>query len=213
MIRINLLAEGRRRSRGGDVAQRWIAIYAVATAIWIAALGGVYVLMGNELQEKTVRNTALSQKVLRLQAESAGLDEVKAKLKRSRELEAIVAELNKARTGPVRVLVELSSILSKGGGPTIDPVELEKRRRENPRAGFARGWDTRRLWLTSFSEERRGCRIKGIGRTNEDVAEFLQRLALSQLFESVKLEKTEAAAQKDVELAVIGFELSAKVRY
>lgn len=213
MIRINLLAESRRRSRLGSADQIWVGIYAVAIVAWVGTMLGLYVTMGSEFDEKTARNAALTRKVKELEEGSAGLEEVRAKLKKSKELEAVVQKLNKARTGPVRVLMEISAILSKGGGPTVDPVALEKLRRDNPRAGFARGWDTRRLWLISFEEERRSCRIKGVGRTNEDVAEFLQRLALSELFEEVTLEKTQADKPKDSELPVIEFELSAKVRY
>jgi len=213
MIRINLLSEGKRRTRGGGGEQLWIAAVVLVVVGWIGGLAGLYIMKSNELEEKQARNAALQRKVDELRAGSKGLEEVREKLRRSKELETVVGELNKARTGPVRVLMEISAILSKGRGPTVDPVALEKMRRDNPRAGFTRGWDARRLWLTAFDEEHRQCRIKGMGRTNEDVAEFLQRLALSELFEEVTLEKTRAEDLKAGELPAIAFELSAKVRY
>ena len=106
-----------------------------------------------------------------------------------------------------------SRILSDGGGPTIDPRELERMQRDNPLAGFNAGWDGRRLWLTSFEEDQRQVRIHGVGRTNDDVAEFLRRLTLSELFEAVALDKTEAAQDTTTHLDMIAFELSATVHY
>ena len=109
--------------------------------------------------------------------------------------------------------MELSKTLSRDRGPTIDPQALERLRQNNPLANFNRNWDVRRLWLTSFEEENRECRIVGLGRTNEDVAEFLQRLSLSELFENVTLQKTESATDQGTGLSLIGFELTARVRY
>jgi Tfp pilus assembly protein PilN len=55
--------------------------------------------------------------------------------------------------------------------------------------------------------------IHGAGRTNEDVAEFLRRLTLSDLFAQVTLTKTEAAEDEATHLDVINFELAATVNY
>ena len=81
----------------------------------------------------------------------------------------------------------------------------------NPYAGFREGWDVRRLWLKSFNEHERVCEIAGEARTNEDVAEFLRRLSISELFEEVVLERT-AGATAGTE-SVIAFDLNCRVRY
>ncbi|UJR79046.1 PilN domain-containing protein [Sandaracinus amylolyticus] len=217
MIRINLLPAAKKQARGvsagGGGATPWAVGYAATALLTCVVLAVVYFGKESELQEQAARNAALETQIRQLTAQSASIDEVRAQLARSQELEQVVAELQRARFGPTRVLMELSRILSAGGGPSIDPQRLEELRRGNPLAGFNRGWDARRLWLTSFEEQDRQVRIRGVGRTNEDVAEFLRRLALSDSFEAVNLQKTEAVEDRTTHLALISFELTATVRY
>lgn len=217
MIRINLLPAAKKQTRGistgGGSSTGWVVGYAATALITCVVLAVVYFGKESELEEQRARNTALEQQIAQLTAQSASIDEVRAQLARSQELEQVVAELQRARFGPTRVLMELSRILSAGGGPSIDPQRLEELRRGNPLAGFNRSWDTRRLWLTSFEEQNRHVRIRGIGKTNEDVAEFLRRLALSDSFHEVLLQKTEAVEDRETRLQLIAFELTATVRY
>lgn len=218
MIRINLLPQARKAVRAPTAAaapgggQAWAILYLVAFAVWGVALAGVYIVYAGKLEEQQRQNAALDGQIQQLLTKSAQLDQLRAELQASLRLEEVVAELNRARLGPTRAMMEVSKILSPGGGPTIDPQALEALRRENPLAGFNRSWDPRRLWLTEFREENRECRITGQGKTNEDVAELLRRLALSELFEQVTLTKTEAV-QQEGGLSFISFELTCRVRY
>lgn len=217
MIRINLLPQAKRPIRGGSVgaggSAGWMAGYGAAALVTVVVLGLVYMSKDGELSVQRARNTALEQQIAQLTRDSAPIEEVRAALQRSHELEEVVAELERARFGPTRVLMELSAILSAARGPTIDPQRLETLRRNNPLAGFNRGWDPRRLWLTSFEESERRVRIRGLGKTNDDVAEFLRRLALSDSFGEVHLDKTEATEDSGTHLPLVAFELSATVRY
>ncbi|MEY4510663.1 MAG: hypothetical protein RLZZ450_2785, partial [Pseudomonadota bacterium] len=83
----------------------------------------------------------------------------------------------------------------------------------NPEAGITAGWDTRRLWVTGFEENQRACRIIGEARNNEDIAELLRRLALSQVFDDVVLVRTGMPRVSDGAAALVAFELTCKVRY
>lgn len=216
MIRINLLPQSKKQGRAAAPTTGspvWGFVYVIVLFVWTAGLGGIYFLYQGTLEEQQQANNALRARIEQLKQKSARLDEVRAQLERSRQLEQLVADLNRARIGPTRAVMELSKILSPNGGPTIDPQRLEQLRRDNPLAGYNRSWDPRRLWLTSFTEENRDCRIRGNGKTNEDVAEFLRRLALSDLFEEVTLQKTEAVTDAGTNLPFIGFELTCKVRY
>jgi type IV pilus assembly protein PilN len=219
MIRINLLPQAKKAARAPAAAaapgseQAWAVVYLVAMVLFSVGLAGIYVLYQGELEEQRTQNNNLDAQIQRLRERSAQLEETRAKLQASLELETLVAELDQIRQGPTRVLMELSKILSAGGGPTIDPQRLEELRRENPLAGYNRSWDPRRLWLTEFREENRDCRMTGQGKTNEDVAEFLRRLALSEVFETVTLTKTEATEDNASGLSFIGFELTCRVRY
>jgi type IV pilus assembly protein PilN len=218
MIRINLLPAARKQSKaasagGGGGSTAWFIGYAVSAGLAAVILLFVYMQYSSERDTLLAQNQALESDIQQVERQSANLDAVQAQLEQSRQLEAVVADLQRARFGPTRVMMELARILSEGGGPTIDPRRLEEIQRANPLAGFNAGWDEHRLWLTSFQEEERHVEIHGVGRTNEDVAEFLRRLTLSDLFGEVTLDKTEAAQDEETHLDVIAFELSATVRY
>lgn len=217
MIRINLLPAARKQTRaassGGSSSTPWAVGYIASAAVLMVVLLFVYMSYDGELQQQIAQNRALENEIATLERQSADLDAVRGQLEQSHRLEQVVNELQRARFGPTRVMMELARVLSEGGGPTIDPRRLEQLQRENPLAGYNAGWDEHRLWLTSFEEESRHVEIHGVGRTNEDVAEFLRRLSLSDLFGEVTLDKTEAATDAATHLDVISFELSATVRY
>lgn len=219
MIRINLLPgapKKQAKAAGAGAAAAptaWFVGYAVAGVLMVAGLWLFYAQLSRELREQVAQNRQLEEDIEELERSSADLDDVRTALDESRELEAVVTELQRARFGPTRVLMEVAHIVSEGGTPTIDPRRLEALRRENPLAGFNQSWDFHRLWLTSFEEEDRRVTIEGVGRTNEDVAELLRRLTLSDLFENVHLTRTEAETDDETRLELIHFELEATVRY
>lgn len=218
MVRINLLPSARKQMRsasgGGDGgATPWIIAYVAAAFVTVLVCALLYFRGSGALDEQRAQNSALQGAIATLSTQSANIDEVRGQLAQSQDLEEVVGELQRARFGPTRVLMEMSRILSASGGPTVDPERLEAIRRDNPLAGFNPTWDTRRLWLTSFTEEDRHVRIEGLGKTNEDVAEFLRRLTLSDSFGNVTLTKTEATIDQESHLDLISFELSCSVVY
>jgi type IV pilus assembly protein PilN len=220
VIRINLLPGQKRGAKGAATASSgsgtaWFVGYAFIALATAGSLAALYVIQTGVLEEKLGVNADLRRQISEAQANSALLEELQGRLNQSRELERVVGELQRARLGPTRVLMEIAKILSEGsrGGPSIDPQRLDAIRRENPLAGYNAGWDSRRLWIVSFEEEHRNCSIKGVGKTNEDVAEFLSRLALSDMFEEVTLERTRAEVDPETQLSLIGFELTCKVIY
>ena len=217
MIRINLLPHTKRTARASSTpagsTQTWILLYAAAMLLALAAMGALYYVYSQRLDSQLAQNRALSAEIEKTKKYSAGLEEVKAKLADSHALAGIVKKLDAGRSGPTRMMLELTKIMSTGKGPTIDPQKFEQMRRDNPHANYTAAWDVRRLWLVSFEENQRVCRIRGEGRTNEDVAEFLKRLAISELFDEITLERTEAKVDTATKLDVIAFELACKVRY
>lgn len=211
MIRINLLPEAKRQAATGGSGQLWAVIYMLAAAGWAVVLGLFYLSAAAKLEEKDAANRAVQSQIDQVKSQSANIGEVEAQLAKSRELQKVVQGLQDARQGPVRVLMEISHILSAGRGPTVDEQKLEAMRRENPLAGFNPGWDIRRLWLTAFTESNRVCKISGFGKSNEDVAEFLRRLTLSDVFSEVSLQSTAAATEAG--LPAVRFEMNCKVVY
>ncbi len=214
MIRINLLP-GARKQVGAPAGgtQGWVIGYLVAAALLVVVLVFVYLGKKRELNEQLAANQALQREITDLEQQSANIEQVRAELEQSRQLETVVNDLQRARYGPTAVLMELSRILSAGGGPTVDPQRLEEIRRQNPLAAFNPSWDTRRLWVKTLVEEERQCTITGAGRTNEDIAEFLRRLTLSERFANIELVRTQGVEHDRTHLVFINFELTAEVIY
>ena len=222
MIRVNLLPTEKKRARRATTAPMpsgdlglgtWGAIYGGAVAVWLLVLGVLYFVQSGELETLVQENKTLQARRDELQGKTKGLSEVEARLEKSRRLETVVQELERARRGPTRAVMELSRVLSSPGGPTINPAELERMREENPLAGYNESWDVRRLWLTRFEEIDRECKIGGMGRSNEDVAEFLRRLTLSEIYDDVTLQRTRAASDPETGLQTVGFDVTCKVNY
>lgn len=214
MIRINLLPVGKKAARASSGnAQTWVIAYLLAAFVWCVVLMVFWRVKYSELEEQQRANAEIDRQVQAAKAKTADIKSVEDKLNRSKQLEAVVHDLQAARQGPTRVLMELSHILSSDGGPSIDPKRLEALRRDNPLVGFNPGWDYRRLWLTSFAEDSRNCVIDGFGKSNEDVAEFLRRLSLSDLFSEVTLDSTKVEAETGTGTPLVKFQLTSKVRY
>jgi type IV pilus assembly protein PilN len=213
VIRINLLPGARKpvKAAAAGGTQGWVIAYLVVGAIMVVILGFWYASKRRELARLRDDNGELQDSIQTLENEAADIEQVRANLERSRQLESVVNELQRARYGPTSVLMDLSEILSTGR--TIDAQRLADARAQNPLATFNPSWDPRRLWLTEFVEEDRVCTIHGAGKTNEDVAEFLRRLSLSDRFEEVELVKTEGAEDETTHLPIIEFELTARVTY
>jgi type IV pilus assembly protein PilN len=213
MIRINLLPAKRVASSHGASVQVWGYLYGAATVVWCIALAFVYFSLLSDRDQALAQNAEIERQIAKVKEQSGNLAELQKDLDKSKQLEGVVKGLKDARQGPARMLLELSAILSPGRGPTIDPVKLEELRRSNPEAGITQGWDTRRLWLSGFEERDRNCRIIGEARNNEDIAEFLRRLALSRVFDDVVLVRTGQPRTGSPNASVVAFELTCKVRY
>jgi type IV pilus assembly protein PilN len=213
MIRINLLPHKRgAASSPAAGAKVWGYAYLGAVAVWCLALAFVYFGLVSDLEQAKAQNVEVERQIKLVKDQSGNLEELQKQLEQSKQLEEVVKGLKDARQGPHRMLLELSSILSPGRGPTIDPNKLDDLRKSNPEAGITGGWDTRRLWITGFEENSRACRIIGEARNNEDIAEFLRRLALSTIFDDVVLVRT-GVPQGAAAGSLVAFELTCKVRY
>jgi type IV pilus assembly protein PilN len=215
MIRINLLPQAKRQTGDGVGLAVWGYAYLLAAAVWCIALAFVYFSLSSDRDQALAQNKEINRQIKKIKEESGDLEKLQKDLDQSKQLEGVVKDLLAARAGPARMLLELSSILTPGRGPTVDPKKLEELRKVNPDANFTPGWDTNRLWIDGFNEENGKCEMTGAGRNNEDIAEFLRRLTLSEVFDNVVLVRTGAAAagKKAGSVALVAFELTCKVRY
>lgn len=216
MIRVNLLPRRREQKReGGNL---WIVALAAVVLAEIVGIIFVHAQKKTELDDIQQANNVLTASINQKKAQVQNHEAVKRDLAEYQKREDAIAQLQSGRTGPTALLLELSRMLTSRKLPTTDPEAMEKLRRENPLAIPSDRWDPKRLWITSFKEDNKSVILLGVGKTNDDVAEFLRRVSVSRYFDKVKLVKTEeraatVAANAGPSIKVIGFEMRASVRY
>jgi type IV pilus assembly protein PilN len=205
MIRVNLLPikQARRRTAG----KTQLAVFAAVLLSEIALLVLIWVTTTSDLsklQEDVARNE---------QAVKVAKNEVKDAEQLQKDRDAltqqltILADLERQRSGPVRVLDELQAMVS--------PPRNEEDRFAQLRKNWNVEWDTRRLWIESTKETNGAFILKGGAVNADDVAEFLQRLSTGQYFYDVELDVVTAVVSKGRNEGdrTVTFELRGKVSY
>jgi type IV pilus assembly protein PilN len=214
VIRVNLLPQ-KRGARGAapQQSQRWLLIVAGVLVLEVIALFLFYERKREELAEQKAKNARIQGQITDINKLVSNHEDIKKTLVLLRAREDAIAKLQAARSGPTAVLLELAQLLTPGKGPTTDPDRLATLRRENPNLVYFPGWDSRRLWLTSYLESDRTVRFEGLARDGNDVAELAQRLKLSSYFYDVTLLPGKKEPEKNAKLEVVNFALQLKVRY
>jgi type IV pilus assembly protein PilN len=212
VIRVNLLPQKRRKPAAarGDM---WLIASLVLVALEVVACFVWYGAQQDELAQQQSKNGALEAQIKQIKDVSKNHEDIKKKLAVLREREDAIAKLQSARTGPTAMLLEVARMLTPGRGPSVDPSELTKLRRDNPSQDFNQNWDPRRLWLTRFVEADRTVRLEGMARDGEDVSELARRMNLSAYFRDVQLLPAKRETDKTSGIPVVSFKLEAKVRY
>ncbi|MDX2054703.1 MAG: PilN domain-containing protein [Polyangiaceae bacterium] len=215
MIKINLLPD-KTRTKGkktSEASQVWLVVILV---VCLAEVAGLFVFHGfkeSELAEQTQKNAIIQKQIDQAKTAVADHAKVKEKLAQLRAREDAIAELQSARTGPTAMLLELARILTPGRGPSVNPDQLNKLRRDNPLAIYNPAWDARRLWISDLKEESRKLSLRGIARDGEDVSELARRLNLSSYFTDVKLLPAKQVTVVKSGPQLIEFNLEAMARY
>jgi type IV pilus assembly protein PilN len=213
VIRVNLLPQRRGpRTAGPQASQRWLVVTLGVVILEVVLLFWFHQTKLEEFDDLNRTNNVLQGQINDIRKLVSNHEEIKKALAVLRAREDAIANLQKARTGPTAILLELAQLLTPGKGPTADPDKLAQLRKENPLAVYNPGWDSRRLWLTNYIESERTVRIEGLARDGTDVYELAQRLKLSEYFHDVQLlpGKKENNADK---LELVSFALQLKVRY
>lgn len=213
MMRINLIRVKRARRR--DAGERALLLMGAVVVLAIGGMVAVTVRAEGELRTLVRQGNAVRDEIERMKTELGDYDKIKEQRQDLLKQQKTIDALKTGRTGPVYLMRELSEILTPGKGPTFDRVGYEERLRRDPNVGFNSGWDPRRVWLESFDEAQRKVKLRGSGRTNEDVAEFLKRLQLSVFFADVTPESTSQVAESGSSGGAkhVVFNVSARVVY
>jgi type IV pilus assembly protein PilN len=211
VIRVNLLTQ--KRAAPTTNRELWLVALLGLCVVEIVACLVVYGMKQGELENQQRENSSVQAQISKIKSVAKDHEEVKTKLAGLRAREDAIAKLQSARSGPTAMLLEVARILTPGRGPSVDPDQLAKLRRENPLADYNPSWDARRLWLVSFVENEREVRLDGMARDGEDVSELARRMNLSSYFYDVRLLPAKRQKEKTTGLDMVSFQLQAKVRY
>lgn len=204
MIRVNLLPikQARRRSAG----RTQLIVFASLLLAEIAVLALLFVIDSSELSRLQKEVNTLTAQVEQDKAAVKNAQELEAKKSLLTQQLTVLSELEAKRTGPVKVLDELQSIMS--------PPRNEEDRFAQLQNNWNVDWEPRRLWIESITEANGEFDMTGLAVNADDVAEFLQRLATADHFSDVELKFVEAReASKDETGRTVTFELRGMITY
>ena len=211
MIRINLLPV--KQVKKVQAGQRQLLIFGLALLAEVAVMIFLYQMQASEVKIRQQRASLLEGEIEQLKKAVADFDKLKKREKQLVAQEKVITDLQKGRTGPVSMMRELSNILTRGKGPTVEQKVYEKKLRENPNAGYNTRWNAERLWLSNIKEVRGLLRIRGVAKDYDDVAEFNKRIHLSQFFVDDFLERNQQVTDKEYQQRLVDFSLRCKVVY
>jgi len=171
MIRINLLPV--RASKKRELGRQWLVLGALVLG---AAVTGNYFWWADS--ERTL--AAIKQRIARYQADIETLNKIIGEVSTIKEEKAqmeqklgVLKKLRDGRTGPVRVMDELASVIPA------------------------------RVRLQAYEEKEGGVNLVGSGATHDDVAAFLRKLKGSRFFGDAQLKFTRVAGENRVEFNIV----------
>lgn len=158
MIRINLLPV---REIEAKVSRRQeLTVGGACLGAAALALAALYAYQARQLSRLEGEIAQVQSEIAQLNAQVKEVGELQKKVKELREKNGIIQELEKTRTGPVKVMDSLAAATPP------------------------------RLWLTEFKEAGGTATLNGFALDNQSVADFLQALARLPYFRDVELLET-----------------------
>jgi Tfp pilus assembly protein PilN len=181
MIRINLLPVKERIRVSAGIRQLWIM--GAVVILFVAVLVGYNVKLGRD-------NAKLAEEIARIEAEIKRLEDLIGEVNqleadRQRLLKQldIIRDLERGKTGPVRMMDSLATLIPK------------------------------RVWVTNIGEAGGTLTLQGFGIENSDISDFMNALEKESMFSNVALKFTEKTDNKDFGQPVFRFALSMGIKY
>lgn len=179
MIKINLFPY--RAARIKENIRRQVSIYGLSILFLLLAMGYYYLNFNREInilkQEKTAKQKELDSFkdiTAKIKTIKKTIAEIEPKLK-------TIEELEKLKTGPVRLLDEIAMSAPKD-----------------------------KLWLTSLKESKGSLSLEGTAMDNETVADFMSSLQSKESIQSVELVRTKQKKIEKLNLNLKDFTLTCK---
>lgn len=204
MIRINLLPvrEAEKKKSGKQL----LVLGLVLILAQVAVLFFIQSEASDELADAKRNNAQIKKDIDALKKKTKAVADLQRQQAELEQQKAVLDGLIEGQTGPVKMLDELSRMMT--------PIEDPKLKLEVQQRGWNPDWDPRRLWIDGFVESERGVKVQGHARTNEDLAEFLTRLTSSRHFVKIKLNVSETVEMSNLDdTKMVKFDLNALVIY
>lgn len=168
MIRINLLPVREIQAEFGR--RQEIIIAGVSLGLTLALILGLYLLQSTRLSNLEGDLAELRKESEALSVQAKGVADLKKKIIDLKGKLEVIEELNKKKTGPVRVMESLSAATPS------------------------------RLWLTQFKESGGDLTLDGLAVDNRTIADFLKALSNFVYFNNVELVETTQVEQEGIPL-------------
>jgi type IV pilus assembly protein PilN len=158
MIRINLLPVREKQRIRTAFVQLMLSAFLVAICVGVGfAWSYVY---QDEIGDQEEKLAAAQTEINRLQKTIGEVNQLKKTREKLEKRMVVIDKLERAKTGPVRILDALASHIPK------------------------------RVWLDSMSQNKGTLSLKGKGLENSDISEFMRSLGKSKYFKKINLQKT-----------------------
>jgi len=169
LIRINLLPI--RAFKKKENIRRQVSIYFLTVIFLIGVMGFFYIKKSNVLRELETEQAVLADQEKKLKETVKEVDDLKKEEEELQEKLKIIAELETKRTGPVRILDEISRLIPAG-----------------------------KAFLVALTKESDKLGLNGVAIDNETIALFLSRLQQSEYFDNVQLVKSSQEIRNEMRL-------------
>lgn len=164
MIKINLLPVPKVRKQEALIIQAFAGIAALVIVAFACYLVGIQKKERNAMQ--AAENSALEQKIKELTAQVGEVEKYKKQAAVLEEQLGVIRALEKGRSGPVKMMDELTELIP------------------------------RRVWITTFKESQKKVTIDGFAESGMVIADFLDSLKGSRFFQNPNLIVVNGAEQE-----------------
>ena len=168
MIRINLLPVREKRKK--ESTRKMFSILGLSLVLVAFILAGFHFRLSSQINQVQTQITAYNEEIKRLEIDTKDVDKFKAEKEDLQRRLNIIYTLQRAKTGPVRVLGDLATALPG------------------------------KLWLTSLKEKNGKMEIKGIAFDNQDIAKFMTNLESYGVIKNVELVISQQLERKELKL-------------
>lgn len=203
MIRVNLLPikKARRRSEG----RTQLVVFIGLVLLQCLLMAVVFLDLSSQVDDLKQEVAVNQREVAEAEKELESTKVLEAKQREQQQQVDILKELEQKRTGPVRLLDELQAVLS--------PPRNEAERHARARMNWNVEWDTRRLWVESWSEADGSFQMTGRALNADDVAEYLERLTSARYFGNIKLNFVKAVPATKDNVDLVDFSITGSLTY